>query len=69
MLSWLDRPLGAVGKRLRKGSYISIELNTRTAVAEWGGQDVFVMMEDDAHLTDDGWIFFRPRQEAWYVIK
>jgi hypothetical protein len=65
-----QRPeLGASGKRLRKGSYISIELNTRTPVPEWGGQDVFVMMEDDAHLTDEGWVFHRPRQEAWYLIR
>lgn len=55
-------------KRLRRGSYIAIELNTRTAVPEWDGQDVFVMMEDDAWLGDDGWHFFRPRQEAWYLI-
>ncbi len=65
-----QRPeLGASGKSLRKGSYISIELNTRTPVPEWGGPAVFVMFEDDAHLTDAGWEFFRPRQEAWYLIK
>jgi hypothetical protein len=65
-----QRPeLGAQGKRLRRGSYISIELNTRTPVPEWGGQEVFVMMEDDAHLTDDGWVFFRPRQESWYLVR
>jgi Xaa-Pro aminopeptidase len=56
-------------KTLRLGSYIAIELNTATAVAEWDGQQVFVMMEDDAHLTTDGWEFFRPRQEAWYLIR
>jgi Xaa-Pro aminopeptidase len=56
-------------KRLRDGSYISIELNTSTPVAEWGGQKVFVMMEDDAHLTSEGWKFFRPRQESWYLIR
>ncbi len=65
-----QRPeLGASGKRLRKGSYISIELNTRTPVPEWDGQEVFVMFEDDAHLTDEGWVFFRPRQERWYLIR
>ena len=65
-----QRPeLGAGGRRLRKGSYISIELNTRTPVPEWGGQEVYVMMEDDAQLTDDGWVFFRPRQERWYLIR
>lgn len=56
-------------KRLRLGSYISIELNTATPVAEWDGQKVFVMMEDDAHLTGSGWEFFRPRQEAWYLVR
>jgi Xaa-Pro dipeptidase len=56
-------------KRLRLGSYISIELNTATAVPEWNGQKVFVMMEDDAHLTDAGWEFFRPRQEQWYLVR
>ena len=56
-------------KRLRAGSYISIELNTATAVPEWNDQKVFVMMEDDAHLTGSGWEFFRPRQEAWYLVR
>ncbi len=56
-------------KRLRRGSYISIELNTATPVREWGGQKVFVMMEDDAHLTEAGWEFFRPRQEEWYLVR
>ena len=56
-------------KRLRAGAYIAIELNTATAVPEWDGQKVFVMMEDDAHLTDTGWEFVRPRQEQWYLIR
>jgi Xaa-Pro dipeptidase len=54
--------------RLRLGSYISIELNTATAVPEWGGKKVFVMMEDDAYLTETGFRFFRPRQERFYLI-
>jgi Xaa-Pro dipeptidase len=56
-------------RRLRRGSYISVELNTATPVPEWDGRKVFVMMEDVAWLGEDGWEFFRPRQEAWYVIK
>ena len=56
-------------KQLRGGSYISIELNTATAVPEWNDQKVFVMMEDVAWLGDDGWHFFRPRQTEWYVIR
>jgi Xaa-Pro aminopeptidase len=57
------------GKRLRKGSYLSIELNAVTPVPEWDGQKVFVMMEDDAYLTDDGFKTFLPRQTSFYLIK
>ena len=56
-------------KPLRAGSYISIELNTASAIPEWGGQKVFVMIEDVAWLDDDGWEFFRPRQESWYLVR
>jgi Xaa-Pro dipeptidase len=59
----------AADKQLRRGSYISIELNTLTAVPEWDGQKVFIMMEDDAYLTDAGWEFFRPRQEQFYLVR
>ena len=59
-----DRP----GKPLRLGSYISIELNTATPVPEWNGRKVYVMMEDNAYLTETGWRFFLPRQERWYLI-
>jgi Xaa-Pro aminopeptidase len=52
----------------REGSYTSIELNTSTPVAEWGGQKVTIMMEDDAYLTKDGMKWFRPRQTAFYII-
>jgi Xaa-Pro aminopeptidase len=55
-------------KALRAGSYIAIELNTRTPVPEWDGQEVFAMQEDPAYLTDEGWRFFVPRQEAYYLI-
>ncbi len=53
----------------REGSYTSIELNTSTPVAEWGGQKVAIMMEDDAYLAKDGMKWFRPRQTAFYVIR
>ena len=53
----------------REGSYTSIELNTSTPVAEWGGQKVTIMMEDDAYLTTDGMKWFRPRQTAFYIIR
>lgn len=53
----------------REGSYTSIELNTSTPVAEWGGQKVTIMMEDDAYLSKDGMKWFRPRQTSFYVIR
>jgi len=57
------------GKRLRKGSYLAMELNTQTEIPEWGGQKVTMMAEDPVYLTDEGWKFFRPRQEKLYLIK
>ena len=56
-------------RRLVEGAYISIELNTKTPIPEWDGQEIFVMAEDPAHLTADGWEFFRPRQEEWYLVR
>jgi Xaa-Pro dipeptidase len=56
-------------KPLRKGSYLSVELNTQNVVPEWDNQKVYIMMEDDAYLTDDGYKFFIPRQEAFYLVK
>ena len=58
----------AEGKHMRKGSYISIELNSATPVAEWDNQKVFIMEEDDAYLTDDGFKTFLPRQTSFYLI-
>ena len=54
---------------MRAGSYTSIELNTRTAVAEWDGQELWIMMEDDAFLSPKGMRFFVPRQTEWFVIE
>ena len=60
-----DRP----ARRLRRGSYIAIELNTSTPLPEWDNETVTIMAEDPAHLRDEGWVFFRPRQEEFYVIR
>lgn len=56
-------------KTLRNGSYLSVELATTTPVPEWGNQKIAVMAEDDAYLTDKGWVFFRPHQTSWYLIR
>lgn len=55
-------------KRLRPGSYLAVELNTRSPLPEWEGQEVFVMEEDPAWLSDQGYVFFRPRQESFYLV-
>jgi hypothetical protein len=54
---------------LRPGSYLSVELNTRTPVPEWGGQSVFMMEEDPAHLEADGYHFFAGRQERLFLVR
>lgn len=56
------------GKPLVNGTYLSVELNTASEIPEWGGQKIFVMMEDDAYLTNEGYKFFRPRQTTYYLI-
>jgi Xaa-Pro dipeptidase len=55
-------------KPLRASSYISIELNTRTAVPEWDGQLVFMMEEDPAHLEPDGYHFFAEQQQRLFLV-
>jgi Xaa-Pro dipeptidase len=59
----------SAAQTLRNGSYLSVELNTQTAIPEWGGQKIYVMEEDDAYLTDDGYKFFQPRQMEFYLIQ
>ena len=54
---------------LRPGSYISVELNTRTGVPEWGGQTVFMMEEDPAHLEPDGYHFFAEQQQHLFLVQ
>jgi Xaa-Pro aminopeptidase len=55
-------------KQLREGSYIAIEFNIADEIAEWDGQKVWVMQEDPAYLTSDGWKVFVPRQREYYLV-
>jgi Xaa-Pro aminopeptidase len=54
---------------LRPHSWISVELSTTSEVPEWNGKQVVFMQEDPAYLTDEGYRFFRPRQESFYLIR
>jgi Xaa-Pro dipeptidase len=64
-----SRLAASASEKLRKGSYLSVELNTCTDIPEWGNQSVCMMEEDDAYLTDDGYKFFRPRQTELYLVQ
>lgn len=64
-----QRDAGLPPKKLRLGSYLALELNTQTEVPDWGGQKVTMMGEDPVYLAEDGWKYFRPRQEKLYLIK
>jgi Xaa-Pro aminopeptidase len=55
--------------RLRPGSYRSVEFSAKSPVPEWNGDSLLVPMEDDAHLTDQGYEYFRPYQTEWYLIR
>lgn len=61
--------IGGGANKIINGSYMSIELNTSTEVPEWNNQRVTIMAEDDAHMTETGYKFFRPRQTEFYLIK
>lgn len=61
--------VGGGSSKILLGSYMSIELNTETEVAEWDGQKVTIMAEDDAVMNADGYKFIRPRQTEFYLVK
>lgn len=61
--------IGGGANKIINGSYMSIELNTSTNVPEWNNQKVTIMAEDDAHMTETGYRWFRPRQTEFYLIR
>jgi len=54
---------------LRPGSYRSIELSATTTIPEWNNETLTIPFEDDAYLTDQGYVLFRPPQTSWYLIR
>jgi Xaa-Pro aminopeptidase len=57
------------GKELRLGAHLAMEFNIAQEIPEWDGKKVWIMQEDPVHLTEDGWRFFVPRQEFFYLIQ
>jgi methionine aminopeptidase len=64
-----DGPDDRRAKRLRPGSFLALELNTVSPVAEWDGQQVYAMQEDPVWLSEQGYQFFRPRQTGYYLVR
>ncbi len=68
-----DRQAGVPGRgdvRLLPGTWFSIELESRTAVPEWGGQPLQVALEEDAILDEQGkmsWVL--KRQTEYHLVK
>lgn len=60
---------GAGDYPLFADTVFSIELNVRSAVAEWGGQDVQIALEQDAAFTKDGPRFLDRRQTELILVK
>ncbi len=60
---------GAGDYPLFADTVFSIELNVRSAVAEWGGQDVQFALEQDAAFTKDGPRFLDRRQTELILVK
>ena len=68
-----DRQQGVPGRgdvKLIPNTWFSIELSSRTPVPEWGNQELFVGMEEDAMVGADGkiqWVL--RRQEKFHLIR
>ena len=45
-----------------------MEFNIADEIPEWNNKKVWIMEEDPVHLTEEGWRFFVPRQESFFLI-
>jgi Xaa-Pro aminopeptidase len=68
-----DLQTGVPGRgdvRLLPGTWFSIELQAKTSVPEWGGQELQVALEEDAVLDEEGkmsWVL--KRQSEYHLVK
>ncbi len=66
-----DRQQGVPGRGevpLLPGTWFSIELSARTPVAEWGGRELWVGMEEDAALDEAGRVSWILRRQTRYHL-
>ncbi|SEC05416.1 M24 family metallopeptidase [Terriglobus roseus] len=69
-LDYRSSEAGAAHDKIQQeGIYLSIELNTATPLPEWNNQKVYMMNEDDAYLTKEGYKTFFPLQDRIYLIQ
>ncbi len=54
---------------LRLGSYMAVEGTVTTAIPEWNGQKARISYEDNGVLTENGYEYFAPIQNKWYLIR
>lgn len=59
---------GAGDYPLYPNTAYSIELNATVSIPEWGGQDVRIMLEEDAFFDGTSVWYIDPRQESLYLI-
>jgi Xaa-Pro aminopeptidase len=55
---------------LKPGTWFSIELSAKVPVSEWGGAELFIGMEEEAHMREDGkmeWVL--RRQEKFHLVR
>ena len=54
---------------LRRDSYMAVEGETSTIIAEWNNQEITISYEEQGYLTDAGYKFFTPLQNIWFLIR
>lgn len=73
LIGLYDRQEGVPGRgdvSILPNSWFSIELNAASPVAEWGGQEVTISLEEDAAIDGDGkrnWVL--SRQERFHLVR
>lgn len=65
----VERPLPRGEYPVFLNTVYAMELDTKTSIPEWDGQDVRIVLEQTVAFTDLGIEYLGGRQVKWYVIK